>query len=93
MNVLVTGATGFVGRHVVAELLRQGHTVVALSRSRERADPGWQGRLTHVEHDLREPMTHPFERLGRPDLAMHLAWQGLPHYGDTVHTEVILPAS
>lgn len=31
--VLVTGANGFLGRHVVAELLRRGHAVRALVRS------------------------------------------------------------
>ena len=29
MNVLVTGATGFIGRHLIAELLEQGHSVTA----------------------------------------------------------------
>ena len=32
MNILVTGASGFVGRGVVAELQKRGHTVVAASR-------------------------------------------------------------
>jgi UDP-glucose 4-epimerase len=32
VNVLVTGANGFLGRHVVAELLRRGHAVRALVR-------------------------------------------------------------
>ena len=38
MRVLVTGATGFLGQHVVAELLRRGETVRALVR------PGRPGR-------------------------------------------------
>ncbi|WP_407570328.1 complex I NDUFA9 subunit family protein [Deinococcus altitudinis] len=33
MNILVTGATGFVGRAVVTKLLALGHTVFAVSRS------------------------------------------------------------
>lgn len=32
LRVLVTGANGFIGRHVVAELLGNGHEVVAASR-------------------------------------------------------------
>lgn len=35
MSVLVTGASGFVGRHLVAELARRGYGVVAASRQPE----------------------------------------------------------
>ncbi len=37
MNVLVTGATGFIGRALVPALLRRGHTVSAWVRSPDRA--------------------------------------------------------
>lgn len=37
MQVIVTGATGFVGRALVATLREQGHGVVAATRSSERA--------------------------------------------------------
>lgn len=32
MKVLVTGATGFIGRHLILELQKQGHDVVTLTR-------------------------------------------------------------
>lgn len=32
MNVFITGATGYIGRHLVAELIGRGHTVRALVR-------------------------------------------------------------
>lgn len=36
MRVMLTGATGFVGGHTMAELLRQGHSVTALVRDESR---------------------------------------------------------
>jgi uncharacterized protein (TIGR01777 family) len=45
MRVAVTGATGFVGRALCAELRRGGHRVVALTRDPQRA----QTRLPGVE--------------------------------------------
>lgn len=37
MTIAVTGATGFVGRHIVRALLERGHTVKALVRDRQKA--------------------------------------------------------
>ncbi|MFI1463253.1 NmrA family NAD(P)-binding protein [Nocardia carnea] len=38
MTILVTGATGNTGRHVVAELLRRGYSARALTRDPQRAE-------------------------------------------------------
>jgi uncharacterized protein YbjT (DUF2867 family) len=41
IRIAVVGATGFVGRHLVAHLTGAGHRVVAISRSGERR-PDWE---------------------------------------------------
>lgn len=40
MKLLLTGATGFLGRRLVPELLRHGHDVRALARDPAKAPPG-----------------------------------------------------
>ncbi len=37
MKVVITGATGFIGRHLTARLIDEGHTVVGLSRNPEKS--------------------------------------------------------
>ena len=49
MHVFVTGGTGLIGSAVVAELLGNGHTVVALARS-DAAEPTRPGLLEDLEN-------------------------------------------
>jgi nucleoside-diphosphate-sugar epimerase len=52
MKVLVTGATGFVGGHLVDRLLEHGDTITALVRSPSRAAPLAQRGVRLVPGDL-----------------------------------------
>jgi uncharacterized protein YbjT (DUF2867 family) len=47
MQVAVVGATGFVGRHLVPELVREGHRVIAISRD-GALRPDWPGEVVSV---------------------------------------------
>jgi nucleoside-diphosphate-sugar epimerase len=54
VTVLITGANGFLGRHVVAEFLRRGHSVRAMVRPATRLDDlDWPERVEVVRADLR----------------------------------------
>jgi nucleoside-diphosphate-sugar epimerase len=53
LTVAVTGATGFAGSHVVAELLKRGHRVAALARDPVRA--AFPATVRVVKGDLATP--------------------------------------
>lgn len=90
MKIAVTGASGFIGRYVLAELERHQVEVIAVTRDVSRlAGLGVSGHI--VEMDIAEPGANCFERLGQPDVLIHLAWDGLPNYRSLHHFEVELP--
>lgn len=90
MKVAVTGASGFVGRYVLTELTRRSHGIVAVTRDAARA-ADWPKSAHVVEMDIGQPSPDPFDRLGRPDVLIHLAWDGLPNYTSLHHFETELP--
>ncbi|SNR79846.1 Putative NADH-flavin reductase [Maribacter sedimenticola] len=56
MTILVVGASGATGRHLVAQLLKQGHTVRAVVRSQERLPESIrnEGNLFIIEASILE---------------------------------------
>src|SRR5687767_7407428 len=85
MDYFVTGATGFIGRHLVERLLEREGTIYALVRpgSRQLLDRlievgGIEERLVPVDGDLRKPLLGVDEETrdrlrGRIDHFFHLA--------------------
>jgi nucleoside-diphosphate-sugar epimerase len=92
-KIIVTGATGFVGQHLIPQLLKHHFEVLAIARDKKKASRfDWFEQVDfcsidlHQTHDVRVPNLEEYN-------VIHLAWQGLPNYKSMMHFEKNLPAS
>lgn len=77
MNILISGATGFIGRHLLKKLLYEGHTCRCLVRHTDNSDPIFYG--DNVELFLGNVTDiKSLNNVGKDiDVAYHLASAGL----------------
>jgi nucleoside-diphosphate-sugar epimerase len=75
VKVLLTGASGFIGRYALDVLTHAGHEVHAVSRHAQ-ALPG--GAIGHEADLLRPGAAETLVRQVRPTHLLHLAWYALP---------------
>jgi nucleoside-diphosphate-sugar epimerase len=90
-SVVVTGASGFVGRAVLAALAAHGIRPTAVTRGRRRLSDLEQNAVI-IEGDIGVPDPAFIAEIARHDVLLHLAWDGLPNYKSLHHFETELPA-
>ena len=84
MKVFITGANGFVGKYVTAEVHTAGHEILAstLVNNKMESDPKniqwFYGDL--ADFNSLKPVLISFN----PDVVIHLAWQGIPDYSESI---------
>jgi nucleoside-diphosphate-sugar epimerase len=94
VKLLITGATGFVGQHVVKTLLNLGHEVVATCRSRSKAEKfKWFDQILFIPFEIDDNLNNisVYDYFKKPDVLIHLAWAGLPDFQNLIHLESNLP--
>lgn len=78
-RVLVTGATGFIGRAVIPRLLAEGAQVLALTTRPQRVKELWDIETADIIREADRLLTSTISRF-EPDSLLHLAWSRLPDY-------------
>ena len=89
MKITVTGASGFLGKHVMRCFSDLGVNVTYIYRGNDKPEI-FEGH-TGVKLDLTHPSRCVFKDLGSPDVLLHLAWAGLPNYNSDHHLNKELP--
>lgn len=79
-RVLVTGANGYIGRHVVEKLLELGAEVYVSDFNYDGLDE----RAIRTTTPIFGQDEKLFEKLGKPDVCIHMAWRnGFVHNADS----------
>lgn len=79
-RVLVTGANGYIGTYVVQELIKKGYDAVAC----DVCFHNLPDTVERLEADIFDPAADIYEKAGKPDCLIHLAWRnGFQHNADT----------
>lgn len=77
-KILVTGANGYIGSHVVKKLLDKNRHVVAVDFNQDRVDL----RAEYLKLNIFEDKDI-FSKTGNPDICLHLAWKdGFNHQSE-----------
>lgn len=82
MKLLVTGATGFIGQHLVNKLIQQGHIVLILLRSETSFTINENNdKLYYLKSSLKLE-DNAINRIieFQPEALIHLAWEKIPDF-------------
>jgi len=81
MNIIVTGGSGFVGRHLLKELVQTNHNIASITRQEFFHFDSIKIILGDLS--LSERMRQELIEF-QPDVVVHLSWQGIPDYSQEV---------
>ncbi len=92
MKIAITGATGFIGCHLVEYLSKTNHEILCVSRNKAKLHRlAKRYNIQYRCDDITNDTGNWFKKLGVPDAVIHLAWDDLNNYTNLNHLKQHLP--
>jgi len=89
-NIIITGGTGFIGRYVVKQLMRERYRITLVCRDIKKAQILFKGsNIKFIQHDL--DSREELELDCNKSILIHLAWSTLDSYHSEAHLTQHLP--
>lgn len=76
MKIFFTGATGFIGQHILNALENISHHVLCISRTKLKD----RNNISFIRGDLNSQDTFQTIKEFNPELTLHFSWEGIPNF-------------
>ena len=84
MNILITGATGFIGSNLVSLLAKKKYNLFLISKKKENKSFRKKKNIIFVKSDINFNQSVLKKLINfSPDVLIHLAWSRIPDYSAT----------
>jgi dTDP-6-deoxy-L-talose 4-dehydrogenase (NAD+) len=83
-RLIITGATGYIGRNLIPRLLKKGYKITILARNIEKKNIKWFKEVKLIKLNFNKVSIN-YDQLKKNYTLIHLAWEGLPNYYSSVH--------
>ena len=80
VRILITGATGFIGKNLINKLKESEHEVIGIARNLPNSEIRISKNIKLIKHNLNNDNKDLIEKIEFPELLIHLAWEGIPDY-------------
>jgi len=85
VKIFITGATGFLGKHMLDKINKLDFNIMALSRINNHLEYERQNKCQWLIGDLSDLNSIKKQILHfDPDVVIHLAWQDIPNYSNSI---------
>ena len=75
MRILITGGTGFIGKHLLSKLENTKYKILVCSRKLYKN----KSNIKYTKQDIGKKLNHTIRNF-KPEILIHLAWQGIPDF-------------